>query len=54
MMKPKKVCPNDYEHEAWAKGQLLLGIDELLPGCRFLPDGIPGLFDSCDLRILVV
>ena len=28
MMKPKKVCPNDYEHEAWAKGQLLLGIDE--------------------------
>jgi ribonuclease HII len=27
-MKPKKVCPNDYEHEAWAKGQLLLGIDE--------------------------
>jgi ribonuclease HII len=28
MKKTKKVCPNDYEHEAWASGKLLLGIDE--------------------------
>ena len=27
-MKPKKTCPNDYEHEAWAAGKLVLGIDE--------------------------
>ncbi len=27
-MKPKKVCPNDFEHEAWESGKLVLGIDE--------------------------
>lgn len=27
-MKTAKVCPNDYEHEAWEKEQLVLGIDE--------------------------
>ena len=28
MMKQKNVCPNDYEHDAWAQGKLVLGIDE--------------------------
>lgn len=27
-MKTIKVCPNEYEHACWAKGQLVLGIDE--------------------------
>ncbi len=27
-MKAKRVCPNDYEHQAWADGKLVLGIDE--------------------------
>jgi len=26
--KTTKICPNDYEHEAWNEGKLLLGIDE--------------------------
>ena len=28
MKKTTKVCPNDYEHEAWAENKLVLGIDE--------------------------
>ncbi len=28
MKKIQKITPNDFEHEAWASGKLLLGIDE--------------------------
>ena len=27
-MKKLKICPNDYEHEAWRNNRLVLGIDE--------------------------
>ena len=27
-MKKQKICPNDYEHEAWRNNRLVLGIDE--------------------------
>jgi ribonuclease HII len=27
-MKKTKICPNDYEHEAWAHQQLICGLDE--------------------------
>ncbi len=27
-MKKLKICPNDYEHEAWLNNRLVLGIDE--------------------------
>ena len=28
MKQNNKICPNDYEHEAWPQGKLVLGIDE--------------------------
>ena len=28
MKKPKKVCDNEYEHQAWRENKLVLGIDE--------------------------
>ena len=28
MKKTNRICPNDYEHEAWEKGMYVLGIDE--------------------------
>ncbi|HCK88103.1 MAG TPA: ribonuclease HII, partial [Erysipelotrichaceae bacterium] len=28
MKKIQKSTPNDFEHEAWQEGKLLLGIDE--------------------------
>ena len=57
MKKTKKVCPNDYEHEAWAEGKLLLGIDEAgrgplagpltVAGVIFPPDyENPDIYDS--------
>ena len=43
MKKIVKVCPNDYEHEAWSKGELVVGIDEAGRGPLAGPLSVAGV-----------
>lgn len=40
---PKKVCENSYEHDAWADGRLVLGIDEAGRGPLAGPLSVAGV-----------
>ena len=43
MKKTDKVCPNDYEHDAWAENKLVLGIDEAGRGPLAGPLAVAGV-----------
>lgn len=43
MKKIRKVCPNDYEHEYWPQGKLVLGIDEAGRGPLAGPLSVAGV-----------
>ena len=43
MKKQKKVCPNDFEHQYWEEGRLVLGIDEAGRGPLAGPLSVAGV-----------
>lgn len=42
-----RKCPNDFEHEYWAKGELVLGIDEAGRGPLAGPLSVAGVIFPC-------
>ena len=43
MKKIVKLCPNDYEHEYWPQGKLIVGIDEAGRGPLAGPLSVAGV-----------
>ena len=43
MKKTVKLCPNEYEHEYWPQGKLIIGIDEAGRGPLAGPLSVAGV-----------